>query len=555
KPFLLSAGASHIAIGKPASQSSNYEKDKWFAPVGVDGTAGTQSIRSDTCFHTLKNYQPWWRVDLQADFTINTVVLYNRLDCCIDGGYSDWGSYSVCTEDCGGGTKTRTRTCTNPQPENGGADCSALGAASETADCNTQACPIDGGYSDWGSYSVCTEDCGGGTKTRTRTCTNPQPENGGADCSALGAASETADCNTQACPIDGGYSDWGSYSVCTEDCGGGTKTRTRTCTNPQPENGGADCSALGAASETADCNTQACPIDGAFGNWANWGGCSVTCEAGTKTRTRACDSPEPQHGGNDCSQLGNSTATTSCTVDTMCPIDGGYSTWAEWAECSVTCETGSRTRLRTCTNPEPQYNGADCSGLGAGSQTESCTVDTMCPIAGGYTSWAQWSTCAVTCGEGTVTRTRDCTNPSPQYNGANCDVIGSSSDTTTCSANASCIAWSDCPVTCGGGTNYRVRYCDSPAPQSGGSKCFGDAMITDQCNEDSCYDVDSLINGFTMNTCPTGFFTCQAGGISCIEESFRCDCDEDCWDGSDEDGLWALCRTACRNSAPGSQYL
>ena len=59
----------------------------------------------------------------------------------VDGGYSDFGDWSECSAECGGGTQTRTRTCTNPAPAHGGDDC--LGDSTETRKCNTQACPGD----------------------------------------------------------------------------------------------------------------------------------------------------------------------------------------------------------------------------------------------------------------------------------------------------------------------------------------------------------------------------------------------------------------------------
>lgn len=53
----------------------------------------------------------------------------------------NWSVWSPCSASCGGGTQTRT--CTNPAPSNGGADCS--GANSQA--CNTDACddPSDAG--------------------------------------------------------------------------------------------------------------------------------------------------------------------------------------------------------------------------------------------------------------------------------------------------------------------------------------------------------------------------------------------------------------------------
>ena len=171
--------------------------------------------------------------------------------------------------------------------------------------------PVHGGFS---PFSGCSKICGGGT--RIRTCTNPEPKNGGRGC--VGASQET--CNTQAChgtkfyvqtlfllfllfilywymlvcfevvlvglviiivtvtsshhlrsrrviihlmttfthkltvvfvlvPVHGGFT---VFSGCSKTCGGGT--RIRTCTNPEPRNGGKGC--VGASQET--CNTKAC---------------------------------------------------------------------------------------------------------------------------------------------------------------------------------------------------------------------------------------------------------------------------------------------------------
>jgi len=64
--------------------------------------------------------------------------------------------------------------------------------------------------------------------------------------------------DTRADSIDGGWSDFGDWSECSAECGGGTQERTRECNNPAPE-GGADCA--GDASESRACNTQECPIE------------------------------------------------------------------------------------------------------------------------------------------------------------------------------------------------------------------------------------------------------------------------------------------------------
>jgi len=51
-------------------------------------------------------------------------------------------------------------------------------------------------------------------------------------------------------PVDGVWSAW---SACSASCGGGTQTRT--CTNPPPANGGAQCD----GGNTQSCNQTACP--------------------------------------------------------------------------------------------------------------------------------------------------------------------------------------------------------------------------------------------------------------------------------------------------------
>ncbi|XP_022809858.1 uncharacterized protein LOC111346861 [Stylophora pistillata] len=58
----------------------------------------------------------------------------------IDGGYSEWKDWGICSATCGGGTRSRSRSCNNPVPQNGGADCSSLGPSEEFESCNKQPC-------------------------------------------------------------------------------------------------------------------------------------------------------------------------------------------------------------------------------------------------------------------------------------------------------------------------------------------------------------------------------------------------------------------------------
>ncbi|XP_063408226.1 leucine-rich repeat-containing G-protein coupled receptor 4-like [Mytilus trossulus] len=57
------------------------------------------------------------------------------------------------------------------------------------------------------------------------------------------------------------------------------------------------------------------------------------------------------------------------------------------------------------------------------------TSDCIVPVDGGWSDWEN-STCSVTCGDGTVTMTRECNNPVPSGGGNNC--FGKSINTDSC---------------------------------------------------------------------------------------------------------------------------
>merc|ERR1719309_1567476 len=57
-------------------------------------------------------------------------------------------------------------------------------------------------------------------------------------------------------------------------------------------------------------------------------------------------------------------------------VDGGWSTWSDWGDCSTTCAKGQETRTRKCTNPSPKYGGKDCRG--EKKETQACSQTTFC---------------------------------------------------------------------------------------------------------------------------------------------------------------------------------
>ena len=53
------------------------------------------------------------------------------------------------------------------------------------------------------------------------------------------------------------WGNWGHWNPCTLSCGGGTRTRSRTCNNPEPLYGGLYC--IGTDLQLDYCNSEPCP--------------------------------------------------------------------------------------------------------------------------------------------------------------------------------------------------------------------------------------------------------------------------------------------------------
>lgn len=97
----------------------------------------------------------------------------------------------------------------------------------------------------------------------------------GAKCSCSAGFVGTRCTQVAAFPVDGKYSDWSEFTDCTKTCGGGQKSRRRSCTNPSPQNGGKDCASLGADTEYADCNVDvSCPVSSEI-----WIAVGISCGA------------------------------------------------------------------------------------------------------------------------------------------------------------------------------------------------------------------------------------------------------------------------------------
>ncbi|XP_052812379.1 thrombospondin-2-like [Mya arenaria] len=161
--------------------------------------------------------------------------------------------------------------------------------------------------------------------------------------------------------VDGNWADWSSWGQCDVTCENGTQLRTRTCTNPEPKNGGTDC--VGSENEKKVCVRELCPVDGGWSVWNRWSACSVSCDAGLATRQRNCNNPKPDRCGDHC--FGDPFEARIC-MQRPC-ADGGWSQWSPWG----VCEGRQLARNRSCNNPEPSMFGKQCAG--SDMQTKPCS--------------------------------------------------------------------------------------------------------------------------------------------------------------------------------------
>uniref|UniRef100_A0A673IBQ3 Hemicentin-1 n=1 Tax=Sinocyclocheilus rhinocerous TaxID=307959 RepID=A0A673IBQ3_9TELE len=338
---------------------------------------------------------------------LGSVLVRVTLTVRVHGGFSEWMEWGACSVSCGTGVQKRLRQCNNPFPANGGRHC--IGSATETRSCQGKPCPVDGNWSEWSSWEECSRTCGQGNRTRVRTCSNPA-QHGGRACE--GKAVEAIMCSIRPCPVAGNWGAWLPWSPCSETCGKGMQTRLRLCNNPPPSFEGPSCE--GPDTQTQVCSERNCPVDGKWSSWVSWGACSVSCGGGTRQRTRICASPAPQHGGRQCE--GNDIHIDFCNSE-PCPIHGNWGPWNSWGSCSRTCNGGQMRRYRTCDNPRPANGGRACTG--SDSQIQKCNT-ANCPVDGKWSSWESWGECSASCGGGERTRVRLCNNPSPSNNGRPC---------------------------------------------------------------------------------------------------------------------------------------
>ncbi|XP_048588788.1 A disintegrin and metalloproteinase with thrombospondin motifs 16 isoform X1 [Nematostella vectensis] len=424
----------------------------------------------------------------------------------VDGGWSDWSAeYSTCSYSCGGGVQWKTRTCTNPKPLRGGADCVGPSRAHYKI-CNPQPCPS--GTDTYRTHQcrainfkapepryskgyecdlLCIEGSlmhprgkvGDGTRcfkdsSIKDVCIQGKCEQVGCD-DVLGSGQRVDRCgvcngDSSTCSVvTGTYSAhcprWGPYPGCKMfDLPAGA-------TNVHVEKTNADHNVLG--------------IKDASGsyliNLPTW---STTVEAaGTKVIYKHEDSvyqdtidiPGPtneQLGLFMVSVIGSNKAVTwKYLIPGNSSVSSSDVEWktGAWSACSKACGIGSQERDVACLRKDDKTYVRE--SLCAGSKP---AANQECETAKCVSSWytTEWSPCSATCGKGTQSRSvicrRETFTGSKQYEtlpDASCTgskptvTLNQECNKVDCPPEWMPTEWSACTKTCAGGRQSRTLSC------------------------------------------------------------------------------------------------
>ncbi|XP_076806101.1 uncharacterized protein LOC143449687 isoform X2 [Clavelina lepadiformis] len=277
--------------------------------------------------------------------------------------WGDWSPWTECSATCGPGSRIRSRKCLGDFP------CPKNEAATGEEECSLGTCVR---WSTWASWGPCTVTCGSGAgRSRSRQCLGDFPDLCNEEVSSESGLCEDLD----DCPR---WSIWSQWSGCSMSCDVGTTARSRTCAAANLETcdvtmddvatsydedhvlmGQVFLNNLGHYEQTQsrDCLLGRCSY---WLDWNTWSPCSVTCNEGSRSRSRDCFGEFPHM----CRERGSSVQSEGCSRG-WC---GVWSSWQSWGECSASCGAGTWTRHRECVGDFPD------TCVGSVRETVPCDV-------------------------------------------------------------------------------------------------------------------------------------------------------------------------------------
>lgn len=206
-----------------------------------------------------------WQVSPETIWNALQCIKHN-VGCPVIGEWSSWGEWSPCGARCGNGLRWRLRYCDTPKPSHAHLLC--RGTPLDVEECKGDHCAVDhenigndnGQWSNWSQWSVCSAKCGAGVRRRQRICRDSFESRvvGSWGTYCIGQHDQFKVCENEKCLMDGGWSGWSQWVPCSQTCGAGRRTRTRSCTRPAPAGEGLPCP--GPKTEVTSCYLIPCEV-------------------------------------------------------------------------------------------------------------------------------------------------------------------------------------------------------------------------------------------------------------------------------------------------------
>ncbi|XP_037691794.1 SCO-spondin-like [Choloepus didactylus] len=366
---------------------------------------------------------------------------------CVDCVLAPWSGWSSCSRSCGLGLAFQRQELLRPPLPGGSCPLDRV----RSQPCFVQACPVAGAWAVWEAWGPCSVSCGGGYRSRRRSCVDPPPKNGGAPCP--GASQERAPCSLQPCR-GGTDCGLGRVHVSAELCQKGlVPPCPPSCLDPEASGSCSgqclegcrcppglllhdsrclplsqcpclvgeelkhpglpflldNCSQCICEEGALRCELGGCPVHCGWSAWTSWGPCDHSCGSGLRARFRSPSNPPAASGGAPCE--GDRQEVQACHME--CGAEGlGWTPWSPWSPCSQSCLAlgggpGWRSRSRLCPSP------GDTPCPGEATQKEPCSPP-VCPVPSVWGLWAPWSACSAPCDGGIQTRGRNCSASTPE---------------------------------------------------------------------------------------------------------------------------------------------
>uniref|UniRef100_H2YS02 PLAC domain-containing protein n=1 Tax=Ciona savignyi TaxID=51511 RepID=H2YS02_CIOSA len=346
-------------------------------------------------------------------------------------------------------------------------------------------------------FGPCSQSCAEGTKSSNIKCIRLSTRQPVSDEYCTGQQKprkQVRRCNRQACPA---YYDVGDWLECSRTCGSGRRTRTVICRQLFSGNftsavSHSRCRGLSKPPSHERCLVRVCA------HWApaqEWSPCSSRCGAGTQSRHSVCKSGDGRI-------LPNRECGSQRRPATMRTCDAGpcLTKWfiTDWQQCSADCDRGQQRRNVVCINTANVPAG--CPRRHQPEASRNC-ARSSCGVKHEWFA-GKWGSCSSNCGRGIQTRKATCLSMAtdgtmsvaPETNNRfPCEIsekpaLQRPCNTQSCGSRWHYTQWTECSVSCGGGSRTRDVHClDEAGLFSPLCKASHKPKAAETCNTISCF--------------------------------------------------------------------